>query len=121
MALRQASGRSSRGAGTDRRSARPTPGAAARLLGLLIRFYRYAVSPLLPPRCRYLPTCSEYALEAVERHGAVRGGWLAVRRIARCHPWGGAGYDPVPETHRRRAPATTDAATDRFEPERHHA
>ncbi len=117
MALRQAAGRSSRGAGTDGPGARRAPGAAARLLGLLIRFYRYAVSPLLPPRCRYLPTCSEYALEAVERHGALRGGWLTVRRIARCHPWGGAGYDPVPEKCRCRAAADTD----RFEPERHHA
>lgn len=69
---------------------------AARFLILLIRFYRAALSPLLPPACRYTPTCSEYALIAVERFGALRGGWLAVRRLLRCHPFGGFGPDPVP-------------------------
>jgi putative membrane protein insertion efficiency factor len=68
----------------------------ARILVLLILGYRWFVSPLLGPRCRFLPTCSEYALEAVGRHGALRGGWLALRRLARCHPWGGSGYDPLP-------------------------
>ena len=67
-----------------------------RLLHWLIRFYQIAISPLLGPRCRYIPTCSQYSLEAVHRYGAVRGAWLATRRICRCHPWGGAGYDPVP-------------------------
>lgn len=62
----------------------------------LIRFYRKAVSPFTPPACRYMPTCSAYAQEAVERHGALRGGWLAVRRLLRCHPFGGSGWDPVP-------------------------
>ena len=66
-----------------------------RLLLLLIRFYRGCISPLLPPSCRYYPTCSAYAMEAIERYGAWRGGWMAVRRILRCHPWGGSGYDPV--------------------------
>ena len=67
------------------------------VLRVLIRAYQLFVSPVLGPRCRYLPTCSEYAAEAVMRHGAGRGVWLAVRRLLRCHPWGGSGYDPVPE------------------------
>jgi len=69
----------------------------ARFLLALIRFYRRGVSPLLPPSCRYTPSCSAYAEEAVARFGAVHGGWLAARRLLRCHPWGGSGYDPVPE------------------------
>ena len=68
-----------------------------RLLHWLIRFYQIAISPLLGPRCRYIPTCSQYSLEAVPSYGAVRGVWLATRRICRCHPWGGSGYDPVPQ------------------------
>ncbi len=68
----------------------------AKILLVLIRFYQYAISPLLPPRCRYTPSCSQYALEAVRRYGALKGGWLACKRIARCHPWGGCGHDPVP-------------------------
>ena len=67
-----------------------------RILKSLIRFYQAAVSPWTPPSCRFTPTCSAYALEAIEEHGAGRGMWLAVRRIGRCHPWGGKGYDPVP-------------------------
>jgi len=61
----------------------------------LLRAYKWAISPLFPPACRYLPTCSEYAMEAVERYGAVRGGAMAFARIMRCHPFGGCGYDPV--------------------------
>jgi hypothetical protein len=61
----------------------------------LLRAYKWAVSPLLPAACRYVPTCSEYAMEAVERYGAVRGGWMAFARILRCHPFAGSGYDPV--------------------------
>jgi len=67
----------------------------ALLLGLL-RIYRYAISPLLGRNCRFHPCCSEYAVEAVERHGAWRGGWLAIKRVGRCHPFHPGGYDPVP-------------------------
>lgn len=67
-----------------------------RLFILPIRFYQGAISPLFPPVCRFTPTCSQYAVEAIMRHGIVKGSWLAIRRIARCHPWGGSGYDPVP-------------------------
>ena len=63
---------------------------------LLIRFYRAAISPLFPPSCRYVPTCSAYAMEAIEKYGAWRGGWMAVKRILRCHPFHKGGYDPVP-------------------------
>lgn len=62
----------------------------------LIRFYQVAMSPYMPPSCRYTPSCSSYAIEAVERFGALRGMGLFLRRFARCHPWGGEGYDPVP-------------------------
>lgn len=61
-----------------------------------IRFYQCAISPMLPPACRYTPTCSQYAIEAIRKHGPLKGSWLAIRRICRCHPWGGSGYDPVP-------------------------
>ena len=70
---------------------------AALLLRLPVFAYRTLISPLTPMACRFQPTCSEYALEAMARHGALRGGWLSARRIARCHPWGGSGFDPVPE------------------------
>ncbi len=72
-----------------------------RLLALpmlgLVGLYRLAISPWLGNNCRYEPSCSEYAMDALRLHGAFRGGWLALRRIGRCHPWGGSGYDPVPE------------------------
>ncbi len=64
---------------------------------LVLRCYKRFISPLLPRACRFVPTCSEYAMEAVERYGAVRGSWLAARRLLRCHPFARAGYDPVPE------------------------
>jgi len=62
----------------------------------LIRIYQYLISPLLPTSCRYTPTCSAYGVEAIKKHGPLKGGWLALKRISRCHPWGGEGYDPVP-------------------------
>lgn len=62
----------------------------------LIRLYQLCLSPLLGPSCRYAPTCSEYAREAIARHGVARGGWLSLKRLLRCHPWSRGGYDPVP-------------------------
>jgi uncharacterized protein len=80
-------------------------GAADRLLGLtmrgLIRAYQLLVAPLLPPSCRYYPSCSHYAAQAIARHGPWQGALLGLRRLLRCHPWGGAGYDPVPTDPRR--------------------
>ena len=67
-----------------------------RVLILPIRFYQRFISPLTPPACRYTPTCSQYAVEAIRRHGPLRGMWLAIKRICRWHPGGGSGYDPVP-------------------------
>jgi hypothetical protein len=66
------------------------------LLVLPIRFYQICISPLLGPSCRFTPTCSEYARQAILKHGPFKGLYLAIRRILRCHPWGGSGYDPVP-------------------------
>ncbi|MDH5601752.1 MAG: membrane protein insertion efficiency factor YidD [Gammaproteobacteria bacterium] len=68
------------------------------ILGL-IGFYRYVISPLIGPRCRYIPTCSEYSQTAVIRFGVIKGGWLAIKRILSCHPWGKSGYDPVPDAY----------------------
>lgn len=96
---------SQRGAGSRERGTSATPARRAlRLLLLvprfgvlvLIRGYQLVLSPMLPASCRYIPTCSAYAYEAVSRYGALRGGWMAVRRIARCHPFRPGGYDPVP-------------------------
>ena len=67
-----------------------------RLFILPIRLYQRFISPLTPPSCRFTPTCSQYAIEALQKHGLFKGLWLAVRRILCCHPWGGSGYDPVP-------------------------
>ena len=68
----------------------------AGLVALAIRGYQLAIAPLLGPRCRFHPSCSEYGIESLRRHGAVKGSILTVRRIGRCHPWGGSGHDPVP-------------------------
>ena len=65
----------------------------------LIRAYQLFLSPVLPASCRYQPSCSAYGMEAIRRFGAIRGGWLTAKRLLRCHPWGGWGYDPVPEAH----------------------
>jgi putative membrane protein insertion efficiency factor len=71
-----------------------------RILGLpfilLIRIYQYGISPLIGPKCRFTPTCSHYAVDALKKHGLFKGGWLAMKRIGKCHPGGGSGYDPVP-------------------------
>ena len=77
------------------------------VLILLLRGYRYAISPLYGQVCRYHPTCSAYALEAVTEHGSLRGSWLAARRVGRCHPWADGGYDPVPPAAARRNPTST--------------
>jgi len=68
----------------------------------LVRFYQAAISPYTPSACRYSPTCSSYTLEALKKHGVFKGGWLAIKRIGSCHPWGGSGYDPVPEKEHKK-------------------
>lgn len=65
------------------------------LIGI-IKLYKLFISPILPNSCRYTPTCSVYAIDAIKKHGSLKGGWLALKRILRCNPWGGSGYDPVP-------------------------
>lgn len=75
-----------------------------RILLTVVRLYRRGVSPFTPPACRFVPTCSRYAEEALVLHGPVRGSWLAIRRILRCHPLGGKGFDPVPSTAREPRP-----------------
>ena len=75
------------------------------LLRGLIRAYQLFLSPLVGPTCRYLPSCSDFAATAILDHGALRGSWLALKRLLRCHPWGGSGYDPVPPARPRVAPA----------------
>lgn len=66
------------------------------ILIFIVRAYQVALSPYLPNSCRYTPTCSHYMIQAVQKHGALKGGWMGLKRIGRCHPWGGHGYDPVP-------------------------
>ncbi|MEA3503746.1 MAG: membrane protein insertion efficiency factor YidD [Bacteroidota bacterium] len=69
----------------------------SKVLVALIRFYQYGISPYTPGSCRYTPTCSAYGVEAIKKHGPISGGWLTIKRFASCNPWGGSGYDPVPE------------------------
>ena len=69
----------------------------ASIMLLLIRIYQVTLSPMLGKSCRYTPSCSKYTFEAIKKHGAIKGGWLGFKRIMSCHPWGGSGYDPVPE------------------------
>ena len=83
---------------SDRVRAPARAGLFARALAVPIRVYRYLISPMLPPRCRFYPSCSAYALEALSWHGALRGGLLAAKRVCRCHPWNPGGVDLVPES-----------------------
>lgn len=84
----------------------------AKIMIAVVRLYQVAVSPWTPGSCRYAPTCSAYAVEAIGAHGAGRGGWMALKRIGRCHPWGGRGYDPVPPLEAV-PPLEEDASVDR--------
>jgi uncharacterized protein len=96
---------------------RARPSAAARLIAVAITGYRRFISPVMLPHCRFQPSCSAYALEAVQRHGALRGSWLAVRRLSRCHPFHPGGVDPVPPaggkqpSAARTAPLTSQGAS----------
>ncbi len=87
----------------------------ATILVGLVRFYQLFLSPLLGSNCRYQPTCSHYALEAMRVHGGLKGGWLAIRRIIRCHPWGGFGYDPVPDVKTKQRTSKHYAGDDQRE------
>src|SRR5690554_1009343 len=78
-----------------------SPSLPARALLGLIQIYKWTLSPLIGRDCRYLPTCSSYAADAIRAHGAWPGSWMATARLCRCHPWGGSGYDPAPETLKR--------------------
>ena len=95
----------------DGQLAQARPSAAARVLMVLITGYRRFISPLLGARCRFAPSCSAYALEAVREHGALRGTWLAVRRIGRCHPFNPGGFDPVPPVLHGRRPGPEGASS----------
>ena len=81
----------------DQNNAKPDFTITGHIIALPVRFYRYGLSPLIPSRCRHLPTCSEYTLDALQIHGPIQGAWLSIKRIGRCHPWGTHGYDPVPD------------------------
>jgi putative membrane protein insertion efficiency factor len=97
------------------------PRGIARVFAAVVRFYQLAISPLLGPRCRFAPSCSEYALEALAVHGALRGSWMAVRRLSRCHPFHEGGYDPVPIPKERRDSEMSHAAAPPSHPASHPA
>lgn len=80
----------------------------AKVLSSILRGYQLLLSPVFPPSCRFSPSCSQYSIEAVRRFGALGGGWLALCRMVRCHPWGGQGHDPVPEQISRQTDRTRD-------------
>ncbi|MBL4905944.1 MAG: membrane protein insertion efficiency factor YidD [Sneathiella sp.] len=80
------------------------------ILKALIKVYQYGVSPYLPANCRYHPTCSAYALEALHMYGPVKGSWLTIKRLGKCHPWGGHGYDPVPSSSNNCRPCGTQSS-----------
>ncbi|WP_417824054.1 membrane protein insertion efficiency factor YidD [Thalassospira lucentensis] len=89
-------------------SSSPSPGPLARLLQVAVRGYQLFLSPYIGWSCRYQPTCSAFMMEALARHGAIKGGWMGFKRIMRCHPWGGHGYDPVPECGCEQNKASSD-------------
>ncbi|MXO86387.1 membrane protein insertion efficiency factor YidD [Altererythrobacter aurantiacus] len=93
---RKAASRRSRPAPSSKRQQTTAEAQVKRVLVAIARAWQWGPSRVLPPTCRYAPTCSAYAIEAVEKYGALKGGWLAAKRIMRCHPWGGHGHDPVP-------------------------
>jgi putative membrane protein insertion efficiency factor len=84
-------------------------GLAGTIMRGMIRFYQLFISPLTTPSCRYWPSCSAYGMTAIAHHGALKGGWLTLRRIVRCHPWGGWGFDPVPGTMRQKTCGHSDS------------
>ncbi|MBA2472414.1 MAG: membrane protein insertion efficiency factor YidD [Pseudonocardiales bacterium] len=88
---------------------RVATGPVVRLLVVILRFYRQWISPALPPSCRFFPSCSAYAIEALTVHGMLRGSWLTVRRVLRCGPWHPGGVDPVPPTRSPRSPAESES------------
>lgn len=70
--------------------------ALSAIIIVMIKVYQWIISPLIGPKCRYTPTCSQYSIQAIQKHGLAKGIWLTIKRVGRCHPWGGHGYDPVP-------------------------
>ena len=81
---------------SNRKTLHAARGVCESLLIGIIKLYQYTLSPFLGRQCRFVPTCSQYGIEAIQKHGALKGSWLALKRILRCNPWGGSGYDPVP-------------------------